>query len=402
MLFDMRHRTSVELVLMFVTFGCSTGEADRSQTARVDSLASGRVVVTNTGTPNWPSQTAWRLEEDLRIGTASNSGPAVEQFGSIASIAADSRGRIYVLDRMSHDIKVFRSDGTFSHTIGREGQGPGEFAFPNAAAVGTGDTIWVVDDGTARYSAFAPDGSFLTSYPRRIQGYLGSTSGGFLEDGRYVGWTPGFPDGREGARMLHYPLVYSRSFQHADTLPPLEHTSPMLPSGRWQQWYFTGSVVAAVDRRGGIWFANSREYRIYCIDLQGDTTLVFSLPVTAASVSDADRETVRNDLAGRPDLAAEFVAALPETKPIVQGVVPDNAGHLLVFVDVAGQTAGSVVDVFRVNGAYLGRMALPMPIPLSVRQQVPVAHATADHLYVVVHDGLDVPYVMRLKIVRGL
>jgi hypothetical protein len=365
----------------------------------VDTLASGRVVVSNTGASAWFNGDTWRLEQDLRIGT--DAGRAVEQFGSIAGIAADSHGRIYVLDRMSKDVRVFNADGTFSHSFGREGQGPGEFSFPQAIAVNDGDSVLVVDDGTARYSVFAPDGSFLASYPRQIRGYLASTSGGFLADGRYIDWAPGFPDGREGSRTQFYPIIHGSMLEQADTMVPLEYTSPMLPSGRMQQWYFTGTIVAAVDARGGIWFARSREYEIYRRTPEGDTTHTFSLRATAAPISDRDRDMVRNEFANRPELGAEILAVLPETRPIVHGIVPDNAGHILLFVDVAGEQAGRVVDVFQENGQYLGRMVLPIAVPLSLRHQQPVAFATAAALYVVAGDSLDVPYVARLRIVKG-
>jgi hypothetical protein len=302
---------------------------------------------------------------------------------------------------MSKDVRVFHADGTFSHSFGREGQGPGEFSFPQAIAVSAGDSILVVDDGTARYSVFAPDGSFLASYPRQIRGYLASTSGGFLADGRYIDWAPGFPDGREGARTQFYPIIHGSMLEREDTMAPLEYISPMLPSGRMQQWYFTGTIVAAVDAHGGIWFARSREYEIYRRNPDGDTTHTFSLRATAAPVSDTDRDMVRNEFVGRPELGAEILAALPETRPIVHGIVPDNAGHVLVFVDVAGEQPGRVVDVFQVNGQYLGRMVLPIAVPLSLRHQQPVAFATAAALYVAAIDSLDVPYVARLRIVKG-
>lgn len=91
---------------------------------------------------------------------------------------------------------------------------------------------------------------------------------------------------------------------------------------------------------------------------------------------------------------------LPETKPIVHRIVPDDAGHILVFADVAREPAGTAVDVFRESGEYLGRMTVPTPVPFAGRR-FPVVHATPEHLFVVVKDELDVSYVSRLKIVKG-
>ncbi|HEX7051941.1 MAG TPA: 6-bladed beta-propeller [Longimicrobiales bacterium] len=387
------------VVLALAVVGCSGGQADRTEAARAGTDDAQRVVVDNAGGPIWTRETAWRLEEDLRLGTAAAEGPEPEQFSDVVSVVSDSRGRIYVLDWMSQDIRVFHPDGTFSHTIGRKGRGPGEFAGAWVLTMGAGDTLWVLDDGTMRFSAFAPDGAFLESHRRSIVGY-GPPRQTILYDGGYIDWIPAFPDDRFGARIFFYPVRYAPGFERADTFPPLEYTQRMVANGSMPLMDYGGSIVAAAGADGSIWFADSREYRIYRRSLEGDTTLVFSLPVTAPPLGEAEREYVRKRWARRPELRAEQLEALPETKPIVYGIVPDNAGHIYVFADVAGVPPGTFVDVFRESGEYLGRMALPMPVPLTPGRP-PVVHATLEHLYVVVSDGLDVPYVSRLRIIRG-
>lgn len=48
-------------------------------------------------------------------------------FGVISGIAADDAGNIYLLDTQLSEVMVFSPDGEFLRTIGREGEGPGEF-----------------------------------------------------------------------------------------------------------------------------------------------------------------------------------------------------------------------------------------------------------------------------------
>ena len=164
--------------------------------------------------------------------------------------------------------------------------------------------------------------------------------------------------------------------------------------------YFGAAPLAAVDERGRIWFANAREYRISRRSLEGDTTLVFSQPAEAAPLGDREREYVRSQLYRVPSLLAEELAALPETKPLLHRILPDNAGHPFIFVDVAGELPGTIMDVFRDDGLFLGRIRLPTPVPLLPSESV-VAYATSEHLYLVVKDALDVPYVARMRIVKG-
>ena len=63
------------------------------------------------------------LEEDWRIGGEDDE----EIFGVITSIISDKEGNFYLLDSQLNEVKVYASDGEFLRTIGREGEGPGEF-----------------------------------------------------------------------------------------------------------------------------------------------------------------------------------------------------------------------------------------------------------------------------------
>ena len=92
------------LGLVLLIAGCTGGQGDAVPTVTVDTVGT-RVEVSNTGTPAWTAQTAWRYEEDLRLGTAMATGDAMEQFGSIRSVASDSQGRIFVLDGMVEEIR---------------------------------------------------------------------------------------------------------------------------------------------------------------------------------------------------------------------------------------------------------------------------------------------------------
>jgi hypothetical protein len=249
-----------------------------------------------------------------------------------------------------------------------------------------------------RFSLFAPDGTFLEHHRRSIVG-SGSPLRSLFNDGSYLDWAPVFPDGRFGARIFFSAITYAPGFERVDTFPPIEFTQDMVPSGKMQLMDYGGFVVASADAHRNIWFADSRKYRIFRRSLKGDTTLALTLPVKALPVGEAEREYVRQRWAHRPDIGAEQLAGLPRTKPVIYGIMPDNAGHLYVFADVAGEASGTVVDVFRESGQYLGRLALPAPVVL-MPGRPPVAHITSEYLYFVVTDDMDVPYVSRLKIVK--
>lgn len=60
--------------------------------------SAGVLVIDNPESGLWTSGTAWRLEEELRIGVPD--GDPVREFGRVSDIGIDESGRIYV-DRKS-------------------------------------------------------------------------------------------------------------------------------------------------------------------------------------------------------------------------------------------------------------------------------------------------------------
>ncbi len=74
-------------------------------------------------------------------------------------IAYDPQGRrIYVCDTGAHDIKVFDDDGRHLKTIGRRGEGAGEFNFPTHIAFARGE-LYVTDTMNSRIQILGDEGA---------------------------------------------------------------------------------------------------------------------------------------------------------------------------------------------------------------------------------------------------
>ncbi len=74
-------------------------------------------------------------------------------------------GQLLVTDvtKDKHSVLFVNMDGTITLEFGTEGEDPGQFWFPNAAAIDSQQRIYVSDGNNGRLQAFAPDGQFLTS-----------------------------------------------------------------------------------------------------------------------------------------------------------------------------------------------------------------------------------------------
>jgi len=131
----------------FLAFG---GQAQKAGWKGKILTEDGVKVVVNPSEPLY-GQIKLDLEEDLRIG---KEGDPQTQFYRVRDIAADPQGIIYVDDMSNARIQVFDPSGAYLQTIGRSGQGPGEFEMPtsSASAPGRGIPMSWTDTGASTFS----------------------------------------------------------------------------------------------------------------------------------------------------------------------------------------------------------------------------------------------------------
>jgi len=101
-------------------------------------------------------------------------GPGDDQFGQPASIAFDSRDRLYVTDDRLGEIKVFDTEGKAVLRWGNKGSADGEMDGGAGIAVDAEDNLYVVDQRNNRVQKFTPEGKFLLKW-----GEVGSGEGQF-------------------------------------------------------------------------------------------------------------------------------------------------------------------------------------------------------------------------------
>jgi hypothetical protein len=88
-----------------------------------------------------------------------------EFFGLITDIDIDEQGNVYLLDSQLTEIKIFTADGEFVRSIGREGEGPGEFRFPQAMFFTKEGNVGVMQYVPGKIVLLSPDGEPLGNHP---------------------------------------------------------------------------------------------------------------------------------------------------------------------------------------------------------------------------------------------
>jgi hypothetical protein len=106
---------------------------------------------------------ALTLEELWRIGGDNESED--EFFGVINQVTADHDGNIYLLDRQLSEVKVYSPKGAYLRTIGREGEGPGEFRQALDMFFLPNGNLGVLQLAPGRIVMFTPEGDPAGDYP---------------------------------------------------------------------------------------------------------------------------------------------------------------------------------------------------------------------------------------------
>lgn len=149
--FAARAKIAVALAVV-ATASCTTGERDVGTSAVYDSA--GVTIIENPG-----------LDRPLGIEVTPladlippDSALTVVPWGVTAD---EATGRIYVADRPNDRVVVFDASGRYAGTLGRSGDGPGEFRSPVAVSMDPSGSLVVWDNGRRLLSRWSSGGDLL-------------------------------------------------------------------------------------------------------------------------------------------------------------------------------------------------------------------------------------------------
>lgn len=104
-----------------------------------------------------------KLPELWRLGGDSESEE--EFFGVISDIDIDAAGNVYLLDSQLNEAKIYTKDGEYLRSIGREGEGPGEFRIPSSMFFTKDDKVAVIQMMPGKIVQLTKDGQPSGEFP---------------------------------------------------------------------------------------------------------------------------------------------------------------------------------------------------------------------------------------------
>ena len=360
-------RIPVLLILIYSLCVVGCGPSDSAVTDgasfKVDTLASGEIVIQNTGAPLWGSDEGWEVMEEMRYG--SGIGEDTVLFGQILSLDIDGQGRLYVLDSYAQQIHIFDSSGAFVRTVGSKGSGPGEFESATAVDVSETGEIWVMEMSKGQLTILDADGNYLRTERVNTTGWEHIPyPGGFDPIGRYNAMSLHFDDEEEDTKTML--ARFDQSFTPIDTIAIPE--SPMeidrfehsdSEGGRYSMPIpFQGAFEWVFSVNGNLWTLYTGTYELVELTAGGMPLRRVTKEFEPLPVTHADREAVQRRFDWfRQQGGTIDETRIPRNKPVVENFFSDDEGNLWVMHSEPGDS-GSRFDIFNAEGQFLGEISL--------------------------------------------
>ena len=307
-------------------------------------------------------------------------------FENPSTISCDREGNIYVVDSGATNIKKFDVQGKFLKTIGREGQGPGEFGGLYYSTFAK-DRLIVWDSGNRRLCAFNPDGEFIDStnipydegFVRKLRGFPSGEIAVEMEKSYRRE-----PDKPQECRIDLYTsdlklvrTIYKRELWRKKYVRTKEYGTSTLyfPYSADVQWDVTP------DSRIIIGFSANYELEIY--DRFGKKISVVSHAYEPAEVTERDKKDYFDSLAfyrmGErlkeiPDYITKYTE-FPKHKPVYNNILIDSEGNILVVLNREKKNEnGKVFDVFNPEGKFISRVSMEGDMALPASRNAYILH----------------------------
>jgi hypothetical protein len=292
-------------------------------------------------------------------------------FMSLRGLAVDDQGEIYALDQRKAQINVFADDGRHLRSIGRRGQGPGEFQTPFFIALSPSAEVLVGEMG--RLSFFDRSGSFLRSRDNSVRPLAFVK---YLANGNAVGTRMALEDEKPRYDVaLCGPDLEQKRVLTSSPMPD--------PSGKFALFV---SVVRWDVSRGREIVCGSGEgdYRLSVFDAEGRLIRTIAKDYDPVPPSDfeIDRQMKQQGIQSRDEVS------FPRYLPPIWWVYADEDGRIYVSTwQRDPKTGTSLFNILDPEGRYFCDYRIPGE---------PIVFKNGK-LYAIVQDNEGIQYIKRYR-----
>lgn len=359
------------LVLAAVAGACT---GDDSSARSVTTHDSAGVMIVESTRPSWEADGEWTIsaEPQLDIGVAE--GAPEYQLYRASSAVRLSDGRVVIANGGTNELRFYDRDGSHLMSVGRAGEGPGEFRDLQRVWLLPGDSLLAYDFFPSRLSVFTSAGEFVRSQ------HFASSDGrqilirGPLSDGSVIAagapiWNaPGATSGVVRDSVPYY--RYDATGTLIGTLgrfPSIE-VYRIVTGDDWRLTSvpFPRAPVAAITG-SRFHFGPADTYEVRTYTPAGDLERIVRLAQPARAVEPADIDEYRRERLDRAEREGERPAMerilrevpFPQTLPPYDRAIADADGNLWVADYRTVRQDAASWNVFSPAGELMGNVATP-------------------------------------------
>ena len=320
------------------------------------------------------------LEEDLII--RGDETQEDQMFQDIRTLDVDGEGNIYALDEQAGNIKVFDAGGRYVRTMGKKGQGPGEFGFPVAVLITPDQEVLVHDMGQRALKFLDREGRFLRQIS--IADKFQFSGPRFLSGGRLAG--SHLVPAQDPLAVLK---LFDEKLEPVQTLASLPVTPPPALNF-FAMNSMTGLRWNKLTEEAIVWgdFLEP-EYALFILDREGRHTRTIIREYDPIKISETEKRVLLDKMFDGKPPPPQWDIQMPDRFPPFSGISCDDEGRVYVKTHESfGQEGIESYDLFDARGRYAARLTL----------EVPVMVLKHGYLYTIVEDDDGFRLIKRLRL----
>jgi hypothetical protein len=307
---------------------------------------------------------AIRLQEDLSLGGDPEQDDTY--FPKGVRLSVDNAGNIYAVDIGNFRIQKYDKTGKHVQSIGRKGQGPGEFQVPGFVSFDAEGNVYTIDMRSLK--VFGPNGEYKKSVVLRtfLQSYFFVSKQDFIfgldinymaQDGPRIAVVKVSPDG-----------------QTAETLAQFQGELKANQPAYALHSYTNAPVLCGIDP-SSFCYGFSAEYKIFLADATGATALIIEKDAKPQPITSEEKEFLLKKGGGMMGGIArariekiEDAAVFPPYRPYFYRILADDLGRIYVAKrpSVLDTSKNQEFDIFSKEGVFLYKLTLPF-MPEAIR-----------------------------------
>lgn len=328
------------------------------------------------------------------------------EFVPITWLGVSPAGELAVIQSQDHTIQFFDNLGRRRASVGRDGEGPGEFPRPIRGGW-IGDTVWISDTQLGRVTLISPNHEVIRTFqspglvrPRpedadRVPTYSYATPYAVYPGDTTMVIALRVAEGPASDPEAGTPLLrVSPSGLILVQVVPIPTNPIPTPLPAYRDWAVSsdGSRVAILTNE--LDAALPPTFRIEVIGAQGQSLIDRTFPYDRIPIAEAIRDSliaIRTSVtapARRADLESRLRAAAPSFYPGAERVVLGSDG--LILVGLRSSLEANVWLVLGHDGEIIGRFVLPQSAYLQA--------AAAGHVWATERDEFNVQSIVRYRV----